>query len=419
MDVEKKGAYDASLSGQLDLEEAPAEDATKDWFSQVQHYAALLESETEPEPPEPKPSLPVPGPTALDAVPRGATSRLHALPQEPDAPAIETKVTLRVPTSGSAGTDKGAFGAKLSPWAWAALSPPVVLVALWCVGLWLRPAPSAPEDLPATAEPDASALHVHRLGLQRLDEFNHDRQENQFLDRDLGEGMGVDVPSPPQPLLPVHPVASVTAGSRAKGVSAREAFERGDFNLAIIDWSEAIQIDPESVAAYHGRGAAYYHRGEFDQAIVDFDEAIHLKPGLSESFNGRGAAYYRRGDLDKAFADFDRALQLNPACATAYFGRALAHDTKRPVDETIADLTEAIRLNPGYSEAFALRGLACYHKGDPEKAVSDYTEAIRLKPGYAAAYHGRRLAYIHKGDFKKASSDYVKAKELGWGLLVP
>ena len=74
--------------------------------------------------------------------------------------------------------------------------------------------------------------------------------------------------------------------------------------------------------AYMNRGVAYHLKGDYDRAIIDFDQAISLDPKYASSYNGRGYAYTRKGEYDRAIADLDQAIRLNPQYAMAYITAA-------------------------------------------------------------------------------------------------
>ena len=57
-------------------------------------------------------------------------------------------------------------------------------------------------------------------------------------------------------------------------------------------------------ANYKLRGSAYHQKGEYDLAIADFTEAIHLKPADSDALYYRGEAYEEKGDRERAIRDF-------------------------------------------------------------------------------------------------------------------
>ena len=50
----------------------------------------------------------------------------------------------------------------------------------------------------------------------------------------------------------------------------RKSFENGDYDQAIKDYTEAVRLDPNYVAAYSGRGICYQKKEKFDKAIKDF-----------------------------------------------------------------------------------------------------------------------------------------------------
>ena len=58
------------------------------------------------------------------------------------------------------------------------------------------------------------------------------------------------------------------------------------------------------------RGVAYYNKGEYDQAIADFTEAIRLDPDNADIYHDRGLAYGKKGDESKSQADLSKAKEL-------------------------------------------------------------------------------------------------------------
>jgi tetratricopeptide (TPR) repeat protein len=172
------------------------------------------------------------------------------------------------------------------------------------------------------------------------------------------------------------------------------------------------------VAAYVNRGFNYDNKGEHDRAIVDFDEAIRLNPQYALAYNNRGVAYNGKGSYDRALLDLDEAIRLNPKLTNAYAARGWAYTGKGSYDRAIADLDEAIRLDPKYAKAYNRRGLAYSSKGEHDRAIVDFDEAIRLDPKLALAYNGRGFVYASKRDYPRAIADYDQALILDPSLAV-
>ena len=62
------------------------------------------------------------------------------------------------------------------------------------------------------------------------------------------------------------------------------------YPAAILDYDEAIRLDPNDALAYYNRG---YDKGElrrYAAAIADYDEAIRLDPNDAHAYFNRGYA---------------------------------------------------------------------------------------------------------------------------------
>jgi tetratricopeptide (TPR) repeat protein len=69
--------------------------------------------------------------------------------------------------------------------------------------------------------------------------------------------------------------------------------------------------------AYNNRGNAYSDKGDYDRAIADYTQAIRLAPNVASRYYNRGLAYYSKKDYDRAIVDFNQAIRLDPNNANA------------------------------------------------------------------------------------------------------
>jgi tetratricopeptide (TPR) repeat protein len=181
------------------------------------------------------------------------------------------------------------------------------------------------------------------------------------------------------------------------------------YDRAIADFTQAIRLDPDNYRVYRERGESYDHKGDYDRAIADYNQAILLNPNNDAAFNNRGLAYSGKGDYDRAIADYNQAILLNPNNDAAFVNRGFAYSGKGDYDRAIADYNQAILLNPDNATAFNNRGDTYDHKGDYDRAIADYNQAILLNPDYATAFSNRGLTYVLKGDYDRAIADYNQA----------
>ncbi|OKO72102.1 peptidase C14, caspase catalytic subunit p20 [Bradyrhizobium sp. NAS80.1] len=194
--------------------------------------------------------------------------------------------------------------------------------------------------------------------------------------------------------------------------------KKGDYSKVIADTTEAIQLQP-SQAAYSLRGSAYYDKGEFEIAITDFDDALKLGPPSGIIFHNRGNAWRGKGDYAKAIADYDATIKMQPNSVFSYQNRGSAKKALGDLDGALADINQAIRLDPTLPQPLISRTTIWRARGDLDRAIADGSEAIRLareKPPVnimtppnsvlISAYIHRALAYEAKGDYAHAKDDY-------------
>jgi tetratricopeptide (TPR) repeat protein len=102
-----------------------------------------------------------------------------------------------------------------------------------------------------------------------------------------------------------------------------------DYLRAVENYDKAIQLDPNYVEAYTGRGLAQYNMGSDAASILDFTKAISLAPNDAELYCMRGLAFLEGvKDFERAIADFDQAIQIQPDHEQANLMRGKAVDLR-------------------------------------------------------------------------------------------
>src|SRR5512136_1410327 len=100
---------------------------------------------------------------------------------------------------------------------------------------------------------------------------------------------------------------------------------------------------------YHLRGETHRHFGntsgsdlaEHQLAVNDFSRAIELDPEYAEAYFSRGVLYWRElRNAYRAIRDMTRVLELAPQRAEALFNRAMAYQIRGDHEQAIADLEQ-------------------------------------------------------------------------------
>lgn len=160
---------------------------------------------------------------------------------------------------------------------------------------------------------------------------------------------------------------------------------------------KATQVTCKDADDYVGCGIAYFNLGNLSQAIINFTEAININPRHAEAYLYRGFAHNKQASLSFAVYDYDKAIEINPTFVTAYLYRGNAR-----CEESVLfrSFNNDIKDNPDLEVFYAL-------------AFNDYNKAISINPKNANSYFMRGRAYFFsKGSREFARQDWEKAIEL-------
>ena len=80
--------------------------------------------------------------------------------------------------------------------------------------------------------------------------------------------------------------------------------------------------------AYTNRGLAYAGKGQYDLAIDDYTKAIRATPKYEKAYYNRGNAYYAKGKYSQAIDDYTRAIELNPKNPYPYYNLACIYSMR-------------------------------------------------------------------------------------------
>jgi WD40 repeat protein len=193
--------------------------------------------------------------------------------------------------------------------------------------------------------------------------------------------------------------------------------ERANAHLRLRHWDAAIADLTESIDGitvpdtrharlYNDRGIAKLQVNRAGEAVADFSEALRLDPQNLAAFINRGNCHLRLEQWDKAIADLSRAVELDGKNASVRTSLGWAYFGKKDLSRAIAAYDEALQADPRWVWAFHNRAQAFAARGDWLKALSDFDQAIRLVPGNFGFYLNRGNVQAELGNWPKAAADF-------------
>jgi tetratricopeptide (TPR) repeat protein len=173
---------------------------------------------------------------------------------------------------------------------------------------------------------------------------------------------------------------TVTADSNDEKICRQGDASDAGALLAACDRAVAIsaQAGAERAKLFHSRGLAYYAKAEYDRAISEFDQAVQLDPNFSDAYGERGNAYYQKNELELATASYDEAIRLNPQDVGAIGNRGQTYYARQDFDRALEDANRALTLDPKDGNAYAIRACVYVYKGQRAKAEADLAQARSL-----------------------------------------
>ncbi len=94
-------------------------------------------------------------------------------------------------------------------------------------------------------------------------------------------------------------------------------FVKGDYDLAVVNYTKAIDLNPKEASIYLSRGLVYYNRKFYELAINDYSKVIEIEPKELMAYHYRGDSYERTGEYQKAADDYKKILELDSDNLTA------------------------------------------------------------------------------------------------------
>ena len=159
---------------------------------------------------------------------------------------------------------------------------------------------------------------------------------------------------------------------------------RLDETMKIVDRFQPVLENDRDLPLIAGH--VHADHDEYETAIHDFTQALEIDPTMAVGYMNRGYVYNDMRLAAKAEQDFRKALALNPQYGEAHLGLAYALLQLRRSTEALKEAQIATRLLPD-SESLHLVKAEAYRQRDMlVLAESEYKKALKLNPNAPESY---------------------------------
>ena len=221
----------------------------------------------------------------------------------------------------------------------------------------------------------------------------------------------------------LEPKDSSAYESYIKGVhferKYKDAYRQKDFEEAVRNYEEAVEIDENYALAYCGLGNVYEahfvagkDQKDLDAMLQNYVRAYEIDPDLAETNVALGWAYFYKEDLDKAHHYFKRGFEIAPNKPDINFNVGGFLRSIGLHHKAIKYYLRAIELNP-LSILYRQLCAACYSRiGEFDEAALHLKKALEFEPDDAVLrlYYARQL--IMMKEYERAEEEIKKAENL-------
>jgi protein O-GlcNAc transferase len=152
------------------------------------------------------------------------------------------------------------------------------------------------------------------------------------------------------------------------------------FEEAIPYYKAALTLDRNS-RTFNNLGIALGRLRRFRDELASYEQALQLEPNNVAAWINRGIVLSHLSRFSEALESHDTALRLEPHNAAAWISQAQILRTLNRGDDAINSLTQAISLEPRNAEALHTRAMAQWVcKGNLALAISDLERAAMIDP---------------------------------------
>jgi serine/threonine-protein kinase len=153
----------------------------------------------------------------------------------------------------------------------------------------------------------------------------------------------------------------------------------GEYELAVQQFRQAVELEPTSDAAHRGLAAAYDRLRKPKEAEETYRRAIALRPQYWAGYNWMGAFYYFQGRYAEAAEMFRKVVSLAPDSFRGYSNLCAAEAAQGLYVQSLGACERSVAIRPsgdGYSNV----GTAYFYLRRFEEAAQAYQKAVDLEP---------------------------------------
>jgi tetratricopeptide (TPR) repeat protein len=183
----------------------------------------------------------------------------------------------------------------------------------------------------------------------------------------------------------------------------------GIAGVILLSWRKSIDIKVKKALS---DGHEAYQKGDWEDALSEYSEALLVEPDSKIAKTCKADVLSQKKKYDKAMKVYDSVLIKDPEFSPAIMGKGSALRLRGDIDKSIVYLQKALSLDPDSKVAWNNKGNTFFHAGKLDTAIYCYKKAIESDPSYSGAWYNMAVALTNSGKFLEADHAFRTATQL-------
>ena len=138
--------------------------------------------------------------------------------------------------------------------------------------------------------------------------------------------------------------------------------QTGKYSLALENINKSIELKSDWEISFFYRAVANQALENFNDAVLDYTKALQINPNMTDAYYNRAQITLTRKDtknpdLDQIIEDLNKALELDPKFLDAIFAMAATLKKQGKYNEALEYLDKLLEIEPEAVQARALKKL--------------------------------------------------------------
>lgn len=178
--------------------------------------------------------------------------------------------------------------------------------------------------------------------------------------------------------------------------------------LLLISLSHCTQESPEAKKARHReRAVAYFDQGQYQEALIEFKNVVQIDPKDADGHYRLALAYLKVGgvpNLENAFQELTTTVSLNASNYDAHLRLGQLHLMANQPEKALEQAESILASAPEHKEGHILLGQSLIGNKRIKEGIIELKKSLELNPGNMQIALDLARAYVQANNFQAAEA---------------